>query len=75
VNVKYFQNSVAAEYCKNRVFDFCSYQLYVPWTRQQLDEVPGRLQFTVAEEMTACGRPSWADPEGRDKVQLEPVPN
>jgi len=47
----------------------------VPWTRQQLDEVPGRLQFTVAEEMTACGRPSWADPEGRDKVQLEPVPN
>lgn len=28
----------------------------MPWTRQLVDDVPGRLQFTIAEEMTACER-------------------
>lgn len=35
-----------------------------------LDEVPGRLQFMIAEEMTACRRLYRADPEEPDKVQL-----
>lgn len=42
----------------------------MPWTRQMLDEVPGRLQSMIAEEMTACRRLYRADPEEPDKVQL-----
>lgn len=47
------------------------------WTRQPPDEisVPGRLQLVIAEEMTACRRLSWTDPEEPDKVLLEPALN
>lgn len=46
------------------------------WARQPPDEISvcGRLQLVI-EEVAACRRLSWADPEEPDKVLLEPVLN
>lgn len=72
VGLKYFQNKVVGEYCRNKL-----YLTFVPSSshfcvKRSLDEmsVPGRLQLMVAVKMRACRRFSWADPEEPDKNLL-----